>query len=710
MKILIAHPNISYLEATKQMLRAQNTEYQPDGATSIDEIEQRIERNSYDVIVLDSELAEGDFDLFFSRLESMAQDLPIILTINENESDSVLQSSGDNLFDTVIKKKGYLSSLSNSIKRAAGHEKPKIKNLKGVPQAASFMKSTDKPVRNYIPDKDAGNFICDRRGRFLSANKQLQVLTRYSEDELLELTILDLISKQDADDFFIKVFDVTEKRSTYTFTLTLVNKTGERLPVELRMRILRDEIQPDQIIGFRGSILVIKKQVDETAIQKIQIDQNKMVSEVTSLIQLSYSEPLNVLLKRMAQVVSQVFGFKRSTVALLDRRKHVFIKQAMVGFNESGTVDERTMEVPQEVINRIFADRFKIKVIYHSQDQRDGHSDDRPDMPERRTQQRRPLTKWHKRDLVLLNLTDSQNNTFGYISLDDPLPSHYPTRSTFYNLELFGKMISMAVENYYRFSNIERQSRRMRQILVTSNIFKLYLSLSELLKEVVWSVKFSLEFNLVSLVLISKNSGMLETKAVACDDKIKQNQLRELNFDLKQFSDLLKDEYRQRKSYFINQDESILRPMKRIYYGAESNSRFEDGWPNWGLLLVPIKSREGKIIGFMMADDPQDSRLPSTDTIHTLEILANQIAIAIDNRVMYVQAKEQMGSSQPAKQRSPLPSIEEEPEPEQRPQPEPFGIDEQEDFINEADDIRDMNDEPDYERGGFKKIVERFLR
>jgi hypothetical protein len=241
-------------------------------------------------------------------------------------------------------------------------------------------------------------------------------------------------------------------------------------------------------------------------------------------------------------------------------------------------------------------------------------------------------------------------------------------------MEIFGKLAAFAIENYYRFSSTERRHRRLKQVLVTSNIFKLYLSLSELLKEIVWSVKFSLDFNLVSLVLISKKSGMLETKAVACEDKIKMLQLRELKFNLKDFGELLKEEYRRGKSYLIDKEELVLKPFKRIYYGAQTNGRFNYGWPYWGFLLVPLKSREGKIIGFLLADDPADCRMPTNDTIHTLEISANQIAVAIDNRILYVQAKEQQNA---------LPHKEE-------PGEELF--------------------EDDYSGGGLKKLVEKFLR
>ena len=90
----------------------------------------------------------------------------------------------------------------------------------------------------------------------------------------------------------------------------------------------------------------------------------------------------------------------------------------------------------------------------------------------------------------------------------------------------------------------------------------------------------------------------------------------------------------------MEKEEEILYSLKKIYYGDEFHISQNGGWPTCGILLVPVKSRSNKIIGLLMVDDPVNKKLPTKDVIKTLEILANQIAVAIDNRVLYVQMKE----------------------------------------------------------------------
>jgi hypothetical protein len=84
-------------------------------------------------------------------------------------------------------------------------------------------------------------------------------------------------------------------------------------------------------------------------------------------------------------------------------------------------------------------------------------------------------------------------------------------------------------------------------------------------------------------------------------------------------------------------------------YDLKIESEEERYWQWWNLLIVPIYERHKNIVGFIIADDPSDCLLPSKETIHTLEIFANQLSIAIENRVTYLhlQGKIKTGDHNP---------------------------------------------------------------
>jgi PAS domain S-box-containing protein len=631
LRILIAGRSSSYLEISKKMLKFHYENCEVDFATSGKECIEKGADRKYDLILFDHNLGDMNGIQVLEALRAKAIPTPKIILVEEGEEEIALQSLEKGASDYILKVRGYLTALPFTIRNIL--ERKKIIKDK-------TLKYTRVNAGQETNGED-GHFILDRRGHFVSVNPKMESMTGYSEDELLELSLIDLLPKEKERSYFdwINLVNSIKGRAP-AFRTEIFGKTGNRINLEIDMDAIRDADK--EVVKYEGKVEIVTDKITQQYKQDGQINQLDMINQISHAVTSCYHEPFNVLLERIAEIVCQIFRFKRSTVALLDKRKNAFIKQAMVGYMSMPIVDNRTIEVPYEVIDRIFADRFRVKVIYYNQNQRDTASYLNSRLPERRTQKRRPPDKWHKRDLILVNLMNRSGHTFGYISLDDPSDNNIPTRDTFYNLEIFGQLVSFALENYFQFSTIEKRSRRLKQILVTSNIFKLYLSLNDLLKEIVWSTKFSLDFNLVALGLISKKTGHLEIKAVACEDKVKQLQLSEISFPLKPFSELLRNEYGCGKSYFIQKQEEVFHTFKQIYYGAKLSANLNGAWPIWGLLLVPLKSKEGKIIGFLMVDDPGDSSKPGDDVIRILEIIANQVAIAIDNRILYVQTKKKL--------------------------------------------------------------------
>jgi len=614
---------------------------------------------------------------------------PVILTLYDHEQYSHPALCNDERIHLIIKKQGFLSSLPLKIKSILHDKTTGSQHDRGEVHMVEREQLKKNPVKAM---SGTGYFVCDRKGRFLSASAFLQNVLKYTEEELTQLTLADIVVPAFHDMLYKSVTTVAKNNGIGQMTAAVIDKFGGRQTVNLQFRILRDD-SSKEFIGFRGQLSLSEQNVIDRKSMDVpyDFDQKNMISELIEIVQLSYSEPMPAVLKRIAEVICHIFNFNRSTVALLDRRKLVYSKQALAGFagNEEMNLEPRKMEVPADVIEKIFSDKQRIKVIYHSSSHSDVAGQIGSGNEELNSIIHKPA-KWDKKDIVIINLMDSNHKSFGYISLEDPDSDSVPDKTTLYNFDLYSRLASMIVENAYRYSTLERKNRRLKQVMVNSNIFKLYQSLNELLKEVVWSVKFSLDFNMVALVLLSRKSGMLETKAVACEDKIKLTQVSELSFNLKDFSDLLRSNYRVGKSFLIRDEEPVFKHMKQIYYDASENGHFANGWPTWAVLLVPIKSREGKIIGFLILDDPGNCRMPTADTVQTCEIIANQIAIAIDNRVMYIQAKEGQEKPIPVKQVIPV-----------APVPPEYQTEES---------VQIEEKENDFSGSGFKKLVERFLR
>ncbi len=633
LKVLIAGTSSSYLEISKKLLKFHYDNCEVEFAHSGHDCVEKVSRKPYDIILFDNDLDDKNGLDIIETIHKGNNRASLIIMIEQGEELKAARSIERGATDYIFKERGYLTTLPYTIQKILKNRTSKELN--------TGSRNLPRIKKQIAPPKTRGYFILDKKGRILSVNSMMEHLTSYSEDELLELMFTDFLPEEKINTFLEWLEIINENGNAASpLKIELFDKKGTRVPLKMTLTAIRDS--QNNIMSYEGELFGMSGTPSLKDSGEVPIDQVDMINQVAKIITTSYDDSLNFFLERIIDIASQIFHFHRSTLALLDKRKKVYIKQAFVGYGQTPVHDKRNLEVPQEVVDRIFENRFRVKVIYYNQDHRDTSHFINATYPERRTQSRRPTSSWHPRDLVMLNLVNKAEQTFGYISLDKPTPGFFPSRDTFYNLELFGQLIAMAIENYYQFSEIEKHSRRLKQILVTSNIFKLYLSLNELLKEVVWSIRFSLDFKLVALGLISKRSGNLEIKAVACDDKVKTVHLLQQAFPLKALSRLLCPEHSSGKSYLVFKEEEVLRTFKQIYFGQKVIESSGGQWPAWGMILVPIKSREGKIVGVLMADDPGNKKIPGKENLRTLEIMANQISVAIDNRILYAKAKHKL--------------------------------------------------------------------
>ncbi|MCK4924308.1 MAG: GAF domain-containing protein [Spirochaetes bacterium] len=370
-----------------------------------------------------------------------------------------------------------------------------------------------------------------------------------------------------------------------------------------------------------------------------QINQYFLFQELHKVLLDSQGDPLNMLLERIAEVGRQVFRFQRAAVSLLNQEEALFYSRVMIGYGISQAKNAGNGTVPQEDIDKLFGNRCRVSMLYSNGEPR-SDADYFATKPERRRLDRRPSGKWEHGDVLLVFLKGEKGETVGFISFDTPEDGLVGGRDLFENIELFGQWTSFAIAQHTQISAMKKHAQRLKRLLVTSNIFKINFNLRDLFNEIVWAIKSSSEFNLVGVGLFGvglfdRKTGNLEMQAVACDDKIIKNRLLELQFTAKALSKVFRDEYKRSKSYLILKPEEVFRSFKQTYYGSGLSEEKRAGtWPDWGLLIVPIR-REKKTIGLLIADDPADSQLPGEEDIKVLETMSNQFGIAIDNRFLY---------------------------------------------------------------------------
>jgi len=88
------------------------------------------------------------------------------------------------------------------------------------------LQESEEKYRNYIDYAPEGVFVADETGRFLEVNEAICSTTNYSEDELLEMSVSDLLTKGSLNSG-LKFLSNVVKTGTSKIELSILDKNGE---------------------------------------------------------------------------------------------------------------------------------------------------------------------------------------------------------------------------------------------------------------------------------------------------------------------------------------------------------------------------------------------------------------------------------------------------------------------------------------------------
>jgi len=187
------------------------------------------------------------------------------------------------------------------------------------------------------------------------------------------------------------------------------------------------------------------------------------------------------------------------------------------------------------------------------------------------------------------------------------------------------------------FSQVEenrQRGRRLHQILESIGRINSELDLDTLLARIAETVAESLGFRVVLIRIREPGSDRLCARAFVGVDDQGRARLQANDILVEDFGSWLKDEFRVSRSYFISHRHEF---NKQLPEGVRPNlgPREEWEWHEDDVLLVPLQSRNGELVGYFSVDDPVDRLVPSTETIELLEIFGNHAVVAIENARLY---------------------------------------------------------------------------
>jgi PAS domain S-box-containing protein len=233
--------------------------------------------------------------------------------------------------------------------------------------------------------------------------------------------------------------------------------------------------------------------------------------------------------------------------------------------------------------------------------------------------------------------------TVGVIHLESPDPAAFSPDSIRF-LETLADQAAIAIGNTKRYEDQVRQgealSRRVEQLATLfeiSGALRMDLSLGDILERIIHAIPDAVGFNKALLSWVEGDPPYLRRVVSAGIPLAVFRQLQRVCQPLAKLEAVMRDEYRISNSFFIphHRQEDWGKDLA-IYAPLEGEEEWhEEKWHPNDMLLVPLRSADGAILGLLSVDDPQDGLVPTRRTIETLELFANQASVAIENSRLF---------------------------------------------------------------------------
>ena len=169
-------------------------------------------------------------------------------------------------------------------------------------------------------------------------------------------------------------------------------------------------------------------------------------------------EPLDRLLKEIAEIISKEFNMRYVLVGLLNDDTGLFEEKALYGYSpeQLRIIGKRTYTL--ERVELDWKDEFKCgpRCYYVRHVERGIVQNDELDYfdnPEQVSAPRKSPEDWHPLDYIDFVLTDEKRDRIGWIELIEPRDLKVPTQAVLGRIQVFTDLAAIAIENAKAFEN-----------------------------------------------------------------------------------------------------------------------------------------------------------------------------------------------------------------------------------------------------------------
>lgn len=210
-------------------------------------------------------------------------------------------------------------------------------------------------------------------------------------------------------------------------------------------------------------------------------------------------------------------------------------------------------------------------------------------------------------------------------------------------VEALADQAAIAIRNAKEHAILKEERRRantridqLARLSEISRAFRANLDLEYILEDIAFAIQETMSFNTVLLSVVKRDQ--LHCVAGAGIPLIQLDSVKKSTCSISEIEDLLQPEFKLGDSFLIPQDQrGLLGAIPPLFANAEMTvePQYKDVWQPQDLLLTPLNNTENHLIGLLFVTLSENRDRPAEQLVATLEIFANQAAMAIENASLF---------------------------------------------------------------------------
>lgn len=364
-------------------------------------------------------------------------------------------------------------------------------------------------------------------------------------------------------------------------------------------------------------------------------------------------EDIGIFLQRIAESVQELFGFGRVSISIIDLERGVFTDHALAGYSSEEEAMVRISEkafLKEDVLKDFRADCRMSKIAYYIPVEKQSSSPDEFVGVRDKNSALKPRSSpdaWHELDLLYFALNDRTGDLIGYLQADYPVDNKVPSLDTIGEIELFAGIAAVGLENHRVFrrahdllrENEEKTENTLRLLELTRSVLRVD-DIDVVLNKVVSAMVSAFNYRKGGISLFTEGSNDVTIHALSGYSKGDEEVLRKQPLRKDKILEDFREEFRVTSTgYFIPGETQTSHPEDFVFIESPDmvaeKRKASDAWHELDLLYFGLYDRAGRMIGYLQLDYPLDGKIPTKETMDSMEAYASIASVAIENSVMF---------------------------------------------------------------------------